>query len=219
VNMAKHILISRRKVLQAGAAAAFTLAIGIVPGRIVNADTPSDASKNPDQLGFMHNQEKCIGCNACSNACKAANNWEEGTKWRRVLKAKQRKVYLSYSCNHCEDPACATVCPVKAYTKRAEDGIVVHDPEKCVGCKYCMYACPYHVPQFSPVTGRISKCHFCFERQEKGEQPACVSECPTQALTYGRVDILRQYFGATSQVEGMPNPELTKPSLIIIPKA
>jgi len=219
VSKIKNISISRRKVLQAGAIATFALAIGIAPGRIAKAETTLDAPKNPNQVGFMHDQTKCINCKLCEKTCKETNNWEEGTQWRRVLTAKERKVYLSYSCNHCEEPACAVVCPVKAYTKRPEDGIVIHDPEKCVGCKYCMYACPYHAPQFSPATGRISKCHFCYKRQDAGDTPACVSKCPSKALTFGKVVELRKVPGGVAQLEGMPSPELTKPSLVIIPKA
>jgi len=218
VDNLKGKLISRRKVIKIGAIASTALALGIFPGRIVKADASSDAPKNPKQLGFKYDQEKCIGCRVCQAACKDANEWEEGTEWRHVLTGKSGN-FLSISCNHCDKPACATVCPVKAYTKRDEDGIVIQDREKCVGCKYCMYACPYHAPQFSYDTGRISKCHFCFERQENGEKPACVHRCPTGALTYGELTTIQKSKGAVSQLEGLPNPELTKPSLIIIPKA
>ena len=213
----KRILISRRTVIKAGAMTTFALAIGISPV-VVRAEPAEDAPKNPNQLGFMYDQNKCINCKRCAKACKETNNWEEGTEWRRVL-ANDSKSYLSYSCNHCEKPACVAVCPVNAYTKREKDGIVVHDREKCVGCKYCMYACPYHAPQFSDDTGRISKCHFCFERQDNGNKPACVAACPTKALTYGKIAELRKTKGGVAQLEGLPNSELTKPSWVIIPKA
>lgn len=218
MNSSKRILISRRKVLKAGAFATFALAIGITP-TVLNADTVKDSPKNPNQIGFLYDQGKCINCKLCGKACNEINKWEEGTEWRRIIAGKENsKNYLSYSCNHCEKPACAQVCPVLAYEKRDEDGIVIHDPEVCVGCKYCMYACPYHAPQFSYATGRITKCHFCYERQDKGEKPACVLKCPTGALSFGLLSEIRKTPGAAAQLEGMPNPEITKPSWVIIPK-
>lgn len=208
--------ISRRRALKMGAACAGALAVSFLPGQIVEAGPKT--TEYTEQLGFMHNQQKCIGCRQCSTACKNTNQWEEGAKCRRVISSGRPDVYFSISCNHCEKPACALVCPVKAYTKREKDGIVVHDKEKCVGCKYCLYACPYHSPQYSEVTGRITKCHFCYERQQKGLKPACVEACPTQALTFGKISDLRKTEGGIAQLQGMPNPEWTKPSLVIIPK-
>lgn len=213
----KHVLISRRNVLKVGALAAGALAIGVSPYRLAEAANNQDASKYPDQIGFLYNQQLCIGCESCAKACKAANVWEEGTQWRRVLQIKDQYKYLSISCNHCENPACLTVCPVNAYSKRKEDGIVIHNASKCVGCKYCMTACPYHAPQFSEATGRISKCHFCYERQAQGEKPACAANCPTKALTFGKLTDLRKTVGGTSQLEGLPSQNLTGPSLVIIP--
>lgn len=218
VDNLKSTLISRRKVIKIGAMASTALALGIFPGRVAKANDVAYTPKNPKQMGFKYDQGKCVGCRVCQAACKDANNWEEGTEWRRVLTGESGN-FLSISCNHCDKPACATVCPVKAYTKRDKDGIVIQDREKCVGCKYCMYACPYHAPQFSDDTGRISKCHFCFERQDNGEKPACVDRCPTGALTYGELTTIQETKGGVTRLEGLPNPELTKPSLIIIPKA
>lgn len=208
------VTISRRKVLKAGAVATAALAIGIAPTKLVFADS-ANAPKNPDKVGFMYDQELCIGCKQCSRACKKANTWEVGAEWRRVL--KQGDTYLSISCNHCEKPACLTVCPVKAYTIREKDGAVIHNAEKCVGCKYCMYACPYHAPQFSDETGRITKCHFCSEKRDNGQDPACVSACPQNALTYGKLTELRKNPGAVSQIGKLPSADLTNPSLVIIP--
>ena len=215
----KRVAISRRRALQMGLTASVALAIGVVPAKLLLAETNQDSLPNTKQLGFMHNQQKCVGCRLCQAACKKTNNWEEGVEWRRVLTSQKGKTYLSISCNHCEKPACVQVCPVKAYTKREKDGIVIHDPEKCVGCKYCMYACPYHAPQFSKATGRITKCHFCYLRQDNGEKPACVANCPVCALSYGNITDLRKTKDGVAQLEGMPNPELTRPSLVIIPKA
>ena len=221
MDFSKRIKISRRNVLKIGVLGSAALSLGIFPGRLVKSNKGPNAPEKPEQseqIGFMYDQQKCIGCRVCQAACKATNNWEEGTEWRRVLTSERPKVFLSISCNHCENPACVEVCPVGAYTKREKDGIVIQDPEKCVGCKYCMYACPYHAPQFSDDTGRISKCHFCYERQDKGEDPACVANCPTKALTYGKLTKLRETQGGVDHLEGLPNPELTKPSWVIISK-
>lgn len=217
MDKSSKLTITRRNALKMGAfCAAGALTVGVLSGSIVEAE--SNAPKNPNQLGFMHDQTKCIGCRKCSTACKNTNKWEKDAKWRRVLSSNRPEVWLSISCNHCEKPVCASVCPVKAYTKREKDGIVIQDKEKCVGCKYCLYACPYHAPQFSEETGRITKCHFCYERQAKGLQPACVEACPTQALTFGKLVDLQKAQGGVAQVQWLPTPELTKPSLVIIPK-
>ncbi|KUO61334.1 MAG: oxidoreductase [Gracilibacter sp. BRH_c7a] len=217
-KLKKRVLISRRQMLKAGAIFSAALATGIIPSKLLFAETSQDAPSNPDKIGFMFNNEKCIGCRSCEYACKNTNEWETGAKWRRVIPVSESDSYLSISCNHCEKPACLTVCPAKAYTIREKDGIVVQDPDKCVGCKYCLYACPYHAPQFSDETGRISKCHFCKDRQDQGEQPACVASCPTKALTYGKLTELRKTPGGVAQIKGLPSPDLTKPSWVIIPK-
>lgn len=219
MDFSKPIKLSRRKVLKLGALGTAALSVGVFPGRVAKSNTEQVASEDHEQIGFMYDQEKCVQCRVCQSACKETNNWEEGTEWRRVLSSKTTpETYLSISCNHCEDPACVEVCPVAAYTKREKDGIVIHDPDACIGCKYCMYACPYHAPQFSEKTGRITKCHFCYERQDNGEEPACVANCPTGALTYGKISKLRETQGGVAYLEGLPDPKITKPSWVIIPK-
>lgn len=221
MDNSKHRTLSRRRALKLGgmitvsAAAISTGLFQVIPAK---AETTVDASDNKEQIGFMHDQNKCVGCRRCQAACKETNQWEPGVEWRNVLTRKNSEVYLSISCNHCDNPACMTVCPVGAYTKREKDGVVIHNRDICVGCKYCMYACPYHAPRFSEETGRISKCHFCFERQDKGQIPACVESCPVDALNYGKMTDLRKVTGGVSQLKGLPNPELTEPNLIIIPK-
>lgn len=92
---------------------------------------------------------------------------------------------LSMACNHCASPACLKNCPASAYTKDPGTGAVTLDETRCIGCKYCTWACPYDAPQYNGARGVIEKCDFCIDRQEKGELPACVSICPTNALQIG----------------------------------
>ena len=211
--------LSRRLALKTGAWVAAALVIGLSPARILKAASGETAPQpvKKKQLGFMYDETKCIECWACVFACKKANNWEEGVHWRKVLSSDNHS--LSMSCNHCADPACLKVCPVKAYTKREKDGIVVHNPKKCVGCGYCLYACPYHAPQFGEKSGAISKCSFCYQRQDQGWDPVCISACPVKALRYGDVEKLLKEAGANaSMIKGLPSPKITKPSLVTIAK-
>lgn len=140
------------------------------------------------QLGFFIDLTKCTGCQTCTVACKDAHNLEVGRNFRKVLEAesgswKQDKAtgawhqdvcayYGSISCNHCVDPACVKVCPTKAHFKRKEDGLVVIDTKKCIGCGACAMACPYHAPVLNPVTKKMSKCDGCLNRLQAGLHPS-----------------------------------------------
>jgi len=218
MDSVKHDVMNRRNFLKAGAVTTFIIAADLTPSA-AKTDASEYATENPNQTGFLYDQKKCVNCKICVNSCKSAMKWEEGTEWRRLLLSQKKPgCFLSISCNHCEKPDCVSVCPVKAYAKRKKDGAVIHDRDVCIGCKYCMYACPYGAPQFSKSTKRISKCHFCFERLDKGEEPVCVSMCPMGALSFGLLKDIKKIPGAVSQLGKMPNPELTKPSLAIIPK-
>jgi len=95
-------------------------------------------------------------------------------------------LFFPWLCNHCERPICNTVCPVKAAYKR-EDGIVLIDPHRCIGCNYCRAACPYNVRYANPITGMLEKCDFCVHRVDVGLPPACVEACPTNAMTFGNL--------------------------------
>ena len=161
------------------------------------------------QKAFYYNQNYCVGCHACETACKVYHKIDVGMQWRKVdtleIETGGRMVErnLSLACMHCADPACVKVCPVKAYTKRAEDGIVVHDPNKCVGCGYCIYACPYQAPKLNPNTGRAEKCNMCLELLEQGEDPACVRGCPLQVLKVDDLDKL-EAIGEIKTCVGFP---------------
>jgi len=218
------VKLTRRSALKIGALTAAAVAVGVPLGSFKSASVQAAGTEasTPKQLGFIYDQGKCIGCKSCAAACKTTNKWEPGAEWRKVLTKTTANgpVFLSMSCNHCEEPACAKVCPVGAYSKRAKDGIVVHNSKKCVGCGYCLYACPYHAPQFvKEGTGAVSKCSFCYQIQDEGGKPACVSACPTKALGYGDMKDIKKTQGAVApEIGGLPSPSITKPSFVIVPK-
>ena len=149
------------------------------------------------QLGFDFDSKKCVQCHACEVACKAAHQVEPGIKWRRVISLWRGKFpavsnrTVSLSCQHCGNPPCEAVCPTGAIRKRQEDGIVVIDPARCIGCRSCLMACPFGVPQFG-AAGKMQKCDLCVERIEAGREPACVATCPTGALLFGPLNELSE---------------------------
>jgi len=153
------------------------------------------------QYTFSFDARYCSGCKACQVACKDKNNLPVGVLWRRVYEiaggswqrdgeAWSNTVFaynLSMSCNHCEHPKCAGVCPVDAYDIR-DDGIVIIDTSKCVGCGYCAWACPYGAPQYNPQAGYMTKCDFCYDNLDQGLPPACIAACPLRVLDCGDVE-------------------------------
>lgn len=181
-------------------------------------------------LGFFFDQSLCTGCKACQVACKDKHELPDGIKWRRVVeyagatwqngdtvRADVFTYYTSVACNHCEDPICVKVCPTTAMTKRA-DGTVFVDQTKCVGCRYCEWACPYSAPQFDAALGHMTKCDGCKDYRDQGLSPACVASCPSRALEWGDVDQLQAKHGSGGAVTApLPDPSLTKPNLTILP--
>ncbi len=176
------------------------------------------------QLGFSVDLSRCIGCHTCAIACKDWNDREFGPGWREV-KTIEGGTYpatwvynLSLACNHCENPACRRVCPAGAYTKRPEDGIVVHDPTRCLGCRYCTWACPYGAPKYDPAVKKVSKCNLCLPRLRDGQKPVCVEACPMRALDFGPIEELQKKAGVTNRVRHLADPGLTNPSVVFKPK-
>lgn len=131
--------------------------------------------------------DKCYGCMACVVACATENNVPIGVfrTWveRHVLPSGA-VVFVPKLCNHCDNPPCVKPCPTGA-TYRNEDGVVLVDAGKCIGCGACIVACPYGARYFNPVTGVVDKCTFCNHRIYMGRLPACVEACPTGARVFG----------------------------------
>src|SRR5690349_7572539 len=145
------------------------------------------------RYGFVIDQRKCIGCHACTVACKEENQVPLGVNrtWVKYIEKgvfpDTRRYFSVMRCNHCDNAPCVTICPTVALYRRP-DGIVDFDGERCIGCKSCMQACPYDALYIDPETHTAAKCHYCAHRVESGLEPACVVVCPVQAIVPGDLD-------------------------------
>jgi len=146
--------------------------------------------------GMLIDTTLCIGCYACEEA--DAQRWGNPLTEEHILSQHKNTavhevngVFVPRMCMHCADPTCASVCPVAAFDKTPQ-GAVSYDPDKCMGCRYCMQACPFDIPKYEwdKLAPKVTKCDMCHERTAKGEQPACVEACPTGARMYGKVSDL-----------------------------
>ena len=174
------------------------------------------------QHGFYFDSDLCVKCHACEIACKTWNEVETGPRWREVVKVESgsfpnvKAMNVSMACMHCGDAPCRNACPVGAITKRAEDGIVVVDENTCIGCGFCVWACPFNAPQLTAMAGKMQKCNFC---QTPGmERPldmprACEEVCPTGAIKAGSLAQMAQQnrekvarkLGANKGMQGFPS--------------
>ncbi len=122
--------------------------------------------------------------------------------------------FVSMGCFHCDQPACLAACPVEgAIIKRYEDGIVLIDQDKCIGCRRCEFACPYGAPQMNFETSKVEKCTLCVHRIDAGLEPACVTACPGLALQFGDMAEIEAMAGAVNSIESFADPTLTTPSV------
>ncbi len=164
------------------------------------------------QYAFYFDQTRCMGCNACTVACKDWNQVNPGpVRWRRQetyeSEGGNKLFSLVMSCNHCIEPACMPACSAGAIVKR-DDGLVLVDRGKCIGLELCISACPFSAPHIAddkqePTTKQtwgtrhpMQKCTFCWERVDRGEQPICVSACPAHALDFGDINTISRIEGA-----------------------
>ena len=169
---------------------------------------------------------KCIGCEECVEACQKANNlpkeqlWRwlkeiddlSSARWTTIERKRSEKGdrFIRKQCLHCIDPSCVSVCIVGAM-KKSPEGPVIYDPDTCIGCRYCMIACPWEIPRYSweDAVPYIQKCHMCYERVLKeGAPPACVEACPTEATIFGeRNELLAE---ARRRLAGEPDKYIQK---------
>jgi len=184
-----------------------------------NPNVGSNPNRNK-QHGFFFTADNCIGCHACESACSDKNDNPSHLAFRSVGYVEggsypdYKRMNISMACNHCDDPVCLKGCPTRAYTKHAEYGAVLQDPETCFGCGYCTWVCPYNAPQLDPVKGQVSKCNMCVDRLEVGLKPACVSACIGNALDFGVIENTpenREQCKTT--IPGFPDPEITHPNI------
>lgn len=148
-----------------------------------------------EQYAFQVDLDRCTGCKACVSACHSLNGLEDNETWRDVgmihgidLKGAAYTQTVTTACHHCADPACLNGCPVLAYEKDPDTGIVRHLDDQCIGCQYCVLKCPYDVPKYSKKLGIVRKCDMCHGRLAVAEAPACVQACPTEAIRITIVD-------------------------------
>ncbi|WP_236860636.1 DmsC/YnfH family molybdoenzyme membrane anchor subunit [Candidatus Reidiella endopervernicosa] len=172
------------------------------------------------QHGFYFNADNCIACHACEAACSEKNDNPAHIAFRSVgfveggsYPAYQR-LNISMACNHCDNPVCLKGCPTRAYTKFAEYGAVLQDPDICFGCGYCTWVCPYNAPQLDPVKGQVTKCNMCVDRLEVGLKPACASACLGKALDFGVIENVPEgRTQAKAEIPGFPRTDITNPNI------
>ena len=192
-------------------------------GYSLNINSDAGIGENPDrykQHGFYFNADNCIGCHACEAACSEKNDVPSHFAFRSVgfveggTYPNYQRLNISMACNHCDDPVCLKGCPTRAYTKFAEYGAVLQDPDICFGCGYCTWVCPYNAPQLDPVEGTVSKCNMCVDRLEVGLKPACVSACLGNALDFGVIENTPENrTQVKTEIPGFPRTDITNPNI------
>lgn len=182
------------------------------------------------RLAFLIDTRYCNNCKTCEIACKMERKLPIGQQWRKVREVRTANqaadssnplstFYVAMSCNHCEGPACAQVCPQNTYRKTPE-GPVIQYQEYCIGCTKCVSACPYSAPVYNTATQITGKCDMCYSRLQEGLQPYCVQCCPNNALKIGDYEELVAAYGESQdlgfETTIIPNGSETNPSIVIV---
>ncbi|HEY8530706.1 MAG TPA: 4Fe-4S dicluster domain-containing protein, partial [Limnochorda sp.] len=181
--------LTRRQLFQWGArlgAAGAAAVWAFNQGRPVQAESASPSSS---QKGMLIDITKCVGCRRCERACREKWGLDQDQipfTWLTKVSLPGKTRYTRHQCFHCLDPACVSACPVAALRKTAE-GAVMYEEGRCLGCRYCMLACPFQIPRYewSSWNPAVTKCVFCYDRLAQGEAPACAVACPTGATLFG----------------------------------
>lgn len=182
------------------------------------------------QYAFFFDSTRCTGCKTCELACKDYKDLDSTVAFRKVYDYEGGEwsvaedgtctttayvYHVSMSCNHCDDPACAKVCPTGAMHKDADTGLVSVDAGKCMGCGYCHMACPYNAPKVDRAVKHSVKCDGCADRVAEGKDPICVGSCPLRALAFGPVDKIAA-MGKRAAIATLPEPSYTNPNLYVL---
>lgn len=160
------------------------------------------------QITIYVDTRRCMNCRSCEIACKLENNLPAGPRYTMVTETEYTKdgvdkcEFLPVPCMHCGDAPCMHACPTGAISKRVKDGVVLVNQAKCIGCRECLWSCPFGVPQFG-ANGRMSKCTLCAHRLDDGMKPACAQACPAEAISVGTVEeisaAIRERYAASSR--------------------
>ncbi len=206
----------RRSFLKSAGTAAAATGVAAAPP----AQARGNRTLPPDAVGLLFDSTLCIGCKACVGACRAANGTEpefstEEHLWDTPLDISGKTItvikawrsgnathkdaeadgyaFVKKSCMHCVDPSCVSACPVSAMKKDDKTGVVSYDKDACIGCRYCVAACPFGVPRFTydRAIPQITKCQLCWHRWPEGHYAACAEVCPTGATLFGKVSDIK----------------------------
>ncbi|MBI4686716.1 MAG: 4Fe-4S dicluster domain-containing protein [Nitrospirae bacterium] len=194
-----------------------------IPQEVIEA---SFKKPGPKQYTLWVDLEHCIGCQSCTMGCKGENNTPVGVDYNRVIEVEEgefkdskekpdiRVNFIPMPCMHCGKPACLAACPVGAIEKRKEDGIVLINKDKCIGCRYCAWACPFGHPAFNAEAKVMEKCTLCVHRLEKGLKPACVETCTPKVRFFGEMSELIKIMREKRAQRVMVGSTSTQPSVL-----